>query len=498
MILYAFLLLIAIGVLVAFGNWRRGIFFFILLGAIQDPVRKLIPGAPSYLVLATVPVLFATFFQAFASNPYFRREFRQYHPRPAAAIAAFVISLLPAAVVSATYGPGSWQLTLIGMLSYSTAILSFYLGFIYARNADDIRRLAVFFCLVTAVMLIGTPLEYLGLAKEWTAIGGKALGFKWLRYKPGYIIEMVAGFYRSPDIMGWHAVIMAMLAGILALLGKGRRRYFWIAVACWGIAAAMLCGRRKMVLMLPVYMLTVSLIYWQLRMPFRKLLAAVAIVLVGTYFIYQQIGSSTELENYYTQEQGDIIERFEAHNLGDMIGTYQQNGFWGAGLGTASQGTQHLQVARPRTWQEGGLSRILVELGVPGLLCFLFLCLSFLAAIWRLVCSQLDISVPGLPLSLGLIGIVAANGVSFIYSHQIFGDPFVMGFFCFLLGITFSGERVGIVVRVGAQRPAWLSRYGPPPFARQFAAPQAENSLEAVPCAEVHSVASVADRPPFT
>jgi membrane protein implicated in regulation of membrane protease activity len=394
--------------------------------------------------------------------------FRKVYPQLSKAITAFVISLIPGAVLSATYGSGSWQLTLIGLFSYATVIMGLYLGFIYPRNQEDVRKLMAFFCILTAVMLIGTPIEYLGFAKEWPAIGASALGFDWIRSKPGYIVHMVSGFYRSPDVMGWHAVLSAMLAGTMALYCKGGRRYFWIILAAWGIAATMLCGRRKMLLMLPVYLLVVSWIYWRLRLNVKRLLVMMAILTLIGYQMYKRIGPSSELEKYYfNEEEGEIAHRVEAHGINEVLSTYEQSGFWGEGVGTATQGTQHLEVTRPRTWQEGGLSRLLVELGVPGLVCFLIFGLTFIATLWRMIRSQFDVSAAGFPLLVGLIAIVAANGASFLISHQIFGDPFILCFFSFMIGVTLAGERMGVVVKCPVRRPVRPSRYGAPQFDRR-------------------------------
>jgi len=41
----------------------------------------------------------------------------------------------------------------------------------------------------------------------------------------------------------------------------------------------------------------------------------------------------------------------------------------------------------------------------------------------------------------GLFAVMCANVGSFIVSHQIFGDPFVIIFFAFLCGLILSGAR---------------------------------------------------------
>ncbi len=61
--------LIAAGVAAALLDWRRGLYFLILVAAVQDPIRKLTPGAPGYLVLATAPIWMAMIVGALGTEP---------------------------------------------------------------------------------------------------------------------------------------------------------------------------------------------------------------------------------------------------------------------------------------------------------------------------------------------------------------------------------------------------------------------------------------------
>ncbi len=110
-------------------------------------------------------------------------------------------------------------------------------------------------------------------------------------------------------------------------------------------------------------------------------------------------------------------------------------------MGTATQGTHHLAVKRPRTWQEGGLSRILVELGVPGFICFLMLTIALVRRVIFLVSRRLEPKSREFPIMAGLAAIFFANACSFVVSHQIFGDPFIIVFFSLLVGFLLSVGR---------------------------------------------------------
>ncbi|MFI5295181.1 MAG: O-antigen ligase family protein [Thermodesulfovibrionales bacterium] len=443
MYLYGFFALVAVSSFMALSNWRRGVLLMILIGALQDPIRKMTPGAPGYLVLATTPVFFAMIFNAFSKGLPLWLWFKRSHKKLSFAVTLFLISLVPGAIVSLSNGLGGGLLILIGLLSYLTLIFGWLIGNVYKRNVFETRKVLAFYCVVTSVMLIGTALEYFNLFTDWPTLGTKVLNMEWIRYSDDAIIKLIAGFYRSPDVMGWHAIVAAMLATILAVSGRGGKRFAWIVIAAWGIGMAMLCGRRKMVMMFPLFVMVFTWLYWQARRRTRTVVVAgilLGVVLLG-YSVYDFMGSDTATENYYFHRMGDVPQRLNAGSYAGVVETYQQSGFFGEGLGSAATGAHNLMIERPRVWQEGGLDKLMVELGVPGLTCFLFLTYRLVRTILILVLKRLDPKSEDFALMAGLTGIFFANAGSFIVSHQIFGDPFILSFFSFLTGLLLSAGR---------------------------------------------------------
>jgi len=191
------------------------------------------------------------------------KEFRICYPTIAEAIKVLVVLSIPAALISATYGAGSWLLTIFGAFSYSLIFLAIIAGFHFPRSVRELRRILVIYCLVHGAALVGAVLQYSGEFSDWSTLGSQALGYTWIRYGWGYTVDMISGFYRSSDVMGWHAAAVAMLSLVLARTGKGSSRIAWVALACFAMAALLLCGRRKMVYMLPVFFLALAWVYWQ-------------------------------------------------------------------------------------------------------------------------------------------------------------------------------------------------------------------------------------------
>lgn len=446
MALYALMALVAFAMLRTLGSWRKGIIMMIVIAAVQDPLRKLVPGTPGWLALASVPVFIAVVVVSIGSTRRWWAEFRKNYPPIAKSLQVLAVLSLPAAIISATYSAGSWMLTAFGALSYASIFLAMVAGFHYARSLADVRRLLALYCGIHGVMLTGGILEYLGLFSHWTILGSAALGYDWIRWVPGYTVDMLAGFYRSSDVMGWHASSVCMLSLLLAFTSRGMPRNGWVLLTALAFLALLVCGRRKMVYMLPVFLLALGWIYWQAGRSGKVwaifvllLLPAVSLKLSGDF---RDEGSSNM--RYYTETSNETLDRFQEHGWESVITTIEQSGFFGEGLGTATPGSHHIQVERPRVWQESTPSRLVVELGVPGALAFVAVLLAIVTRVWRLTMRLLHERRASAIYAAGLMAFFLANLGSLTVSGQILADPFVASFLGLLVGLTLSLSRLHV------------------------------------------------------
>lgn len=441
-----FLAYLAAASFLALQNWRRGPFLIVLAAALQDPIRKVHPGAPAWFVLSIAPVFGGMVLGAMQRLPDWWPRFRWYEAPVAKAILVFMAGMVIPVLIDLRYGVSGIKLALMGGFFYGTALANIVLGFYYGNHPGLARRLLAFHVLVTAVMLIGVPLEYRGAFPEWTALGTKVLGNIWIRYIPGYQVRMFCGFYRSPDIMGWHATLMAMTAILLALLSRGiLAKLFWLALAGWGMVGTFFCGRRKFFYMLPLFLLAVLWLNRRRLGRFAPQVVLVGGLALGVFLtIYERVGPYEDVAIYYFRTAGDTMGRAKAHGVDSVIVTFTQayaGGILGKGLGAAATGAHHITSdEKPRAWQEGGLDRLAVELGLPGFLCALFLGWTVARRMVRVGGILGRTQDPDARLFVGILAIAIANAGSFVVSGQIFGDPFVGFFFSLLLGISLAGE----------------------------------------------------------
>lgn len=423
-------------------NWRRGPYWLILIGLFQDPLRKLHPGAPAYLVLMPAPVWVAMMLNAVACGDLSWIRLRTDYPRLSFAASLMALAFTIPVFRSATYGPGSWQLTLLGAYTYVSVFAAILLGAYFPRRPGQIERLLFWYCALAAPLMLGAVLERAGWGERTLLVGTRVFGATWQTARTGRMLAMVSGFFRSPDVLGWHAATLAMF-GVTLALGPARwHRPVWIACAGWAGVALMFCARRKMIAMLPVFAVALVAMEAGLRHVRRLLPLAGGLALaalVGLY-AYYRVGPEAEVEKFYATTSGELGERVQAHAYYDVIGTVRQAGFFGHGLGMALQGTHHIRAARPRIWQESGPTVLMADVGIPGFVAFIVFGLGLLVT--GLEALRRVAAWPPAATYFGLASVVLANGGSALVSSQIFGDPFIGIFLPFMTGLVLSAHRI--------------------------------------------------------
>jgi len=462
---YLLLGLVVVAAAVALRKWRLGILLAILVGMIQDPVRKLTPGAPPLMVLASVPVWLAVYASVMTAEGGARAALQRAYPRLSSVATLFAASLLPPTALAFQYGVEGWQLAVLGLFGYLSPLIAVLVGFAFARHVGDVRRLLMFYSIVSALMLIGTPLEYLKLFPNVLAIGTDALGAHWVRYTGGGVVDLHSGFFRSPDIMGWHAAAAVMLSLALAMQGRSRTDRLWVLVAAWGGVCLLLAGRRKMTMMPIVWAACLGVAL--LGSGRFKRAAALAVMAVAVLFsVYYASGEFDVHESYYVYAgtvttEGPLRVVEDAWN--SVWATYDQAGFLGLGLGAASQGARYLTVSGAESWQESGPSKVMAELGVPGFLCALLLAWTIAAALRATMRAGLTRGGGGV-FSPPLVGFVVANAACFTISHQVYSDAVVLTLTSLMLGTVLGAPRWAAVARPQPQSAP------PAPWARRGAA----------------------------
>ncbi len=421
----------------ALTDWRRGWLLVILCGAMQDPVRKLTPGAPVVISFVVVALYAAILFGA--RNELMRdlAEFSRRFGNLYTSIVVFLFLLVVAALNGLmTYGFDKWKVPLLSGFTYCVPLVAALLGYTWLQREEWMYKFFTLYAAVTSVALIGTVLEYLRV--PWRVLGMVAFEGDFIRHLPGIQIRLLSGVYRGPDVMAWHAAMLTCIAIAMALrFGFGRSALIWGGVASWGFLNCMIAGRRKAIYTVAVFAL---MFVWRYA---RRLRTGQVFALLGTLVLLgglvHEIASNERTSVYaagaVTTRQ-ELTQRLE----GGVGETFRQFGLMGAGLGTATQGVYHLLGNEHLGWQEGGLGKLAVEVGLPGILALAVIGWVVLRLLLRLT-GIADVPGSSQFIRVTLFSLVIANIASFMASAQAYTDA--------VLGLT-TGFFVGCLFATAA------------------------------------------------
>lgn len=415
-------------------DWRRAWLLVIGAGALQDPVRKLTSGAPVWVSFLVVILYAAIIFSARRAILSELRDFGRRFGRIYTIIVMFVFLLLVSAVNGViTFGFKYWPVPLISLFTYLVPLIAAIFGYAWLQREEMMFRFLTIYSIVTAVALLGTMAEYFRVQSP--ILGMVAFSGDYIRHLPGIQIRLLSGIFRGPDIMALHAATLTSIGIAMALrTGVGRQTLIWGSAATWGFVNCMLAGRRKAIYFVVVFVIAFLFRYAR-RVRMAEIFALIAVLAV-LYGVVRNLAAREETSVYArgaVATQEEIRKRFE----GGALETFQQYGFMGAGLGSATQGVHHILPAQNLGWQEGGLGKLAAEVGLPGILTLLALGLVTFGMIMRLT------SIPDVPgssqfLRVVLFSLVSANGASFIASAQAYSDAVLSLTFGFFIGALFA------------------------------------------------------------
>lgn len=443
----AFILLI-VGALIAFADWRKGLLICVLTALLQDPLRKLAPDHPPYFVLF-VGVIFAAawagaYFSRVRLGPRVILDWGRYLRMP---FALFVAVIVLQGVHSLVRW-GSPQMTGIGLLAYMLPVPAVMLAYQFATRGGiaGVRRLMWFYVIFAGLWLSSIYLDYLGF--NWPILG--ELGEGVIIYDVGMVLKGYAGLFRATEVAAWHT---GTTACFLFMLIWGRKLSLpkialIILLAATLIGLGLLTGRRKVLVQLVIFAsVYVFLVAWYMRGAAKLAVVALAAGFIAYTSIIGlmdpdpgekafdshnlQVGPSERYQAYLLRGRsviGDVGDRFDQLGVQPVMWAVDGFGWFGAGLGTGSQGTQHVRGAANvnRGAAEGGLGKITMELGVPGLMVALWLLVAFVRHIGRLLQGVAQKSRHHANFAFGLVAFLAANVAAFSVATQAFGDLFVL------------------------------------------------------------------------
>ena len=430
-------------------EWRIGFFICLIMGFLQDPIRKSMPEEPVYFTVLIGVFIAATMVGAYARGV--RLNFRAVHlwnPVLKLPLTMFIILVLFSSMVTLA-STGSFVLGGIGLLAYLTPLPAILLGYFFTRNEQDVIRAMKVYLGVSIVMTSGIYLSYLGY--DWTIL--RSVGEGLIAYSPsGDELVLYSGFLRSPEIAAWHAGTSICILVLLSLVVKRQSSVTTIAgfLILFFVGGLLLTGRRKFLAEIFLFVSLYGILVTRFRKGIGKhafiLMAGLAVAFIG-YLYFTPDTFKAGFGSYYERGasvQEDGTQRVFLMTIDSFEWVIQRNGFLGSGAGTGSQGSQHFGGGIDLVGQaaEGGLAKVLAELGVPGLVLLIWLFISMGRYLWAIITHVKEENPIRAKLTYGMVTFLIANVLVYVIAHQVFGDLFVLVILGFFLGFILAIPRM--------------------------------------------------------
>jgi hypothetical protein len=447
------LALLAIPVLFALADWRWGLLLCVVTAILQDPLRKIAPDQPVFFVVLVAIVFAGACLGAAVRGVPLTPSSMSGAYRQIGAPMKVLLLLITLQAFNSFVRFENLMLPLIGLITYLLPLPSFIFTYQLVLRGGEarIRQFIWGYLVFTVLALITVYLQYIGF--DWSVlgeVGGSLLIFD--KYS-GMVVRPYSGTFRTSEIAAWHAATAACFVMLLSTWRKVNFRTMLtgMTIAILLVGIAVLTGRRKSVVEVAVFAGT-YLILWII---FKRSSAKLGIFLaflgvVGFGWLVAQLGSDpievTERPSEYSlyverskSAFGDAPERFVELGIAPITWAYESFGLFGAGLGTGTQGGQYFGREQAVAGvAEGGLGKITLELGIPGLFVVGWLAISTFNYLWRVMRTASHISPRVGRLSYALFSFLVANLAAFSVATQAYSDFFILLILGWTLGFLFA------------------------------------------------------------
>jgi hypothetical protein len=449
----AFIMLLALAaVLGCVPNLRSATTTLVLVGFLQDPLRKLIPGEPVYMTASIVLFLLVAFVAALLRGETLGMQgivsWRRTLRRPV----LFMLLVVLAQCVHTLVVTGNPVIPMIGLISYLTPVPAVIFGIRVLGSPTGVRRALVLYVAIAAMLSVSVMLGFLGYESRLLESVGSGVFI----YSSAGAHELQTGFMRATEVAAWH--IGAGVAFAIMLIAPKRLRLASILPTCafsvWMLATIFMTGRRKILIGLLLFAVVYALVLRFLAGSKRGsgvlfLVLAIGSVLVFTLpdmGMFQSEAGAAYLER---TTSGEGFERLGAL-AGELSRVLSGGGLLGMGAGLGAQGSQHYGggVGIVGGSAESGPGRIAAELGILGLIGLVWVGVAVARECRAILRTLAAVDRERAAIVAGFVSFLAMNVAIFLVYHQVFGDPFVLTMIGFVVGGLLGLSRVAGTARL--------------------------------------------------
>ncbi len=416
--------------------------YLILIGFLQDPARKLMASEPVYMTIMVGFIAGCAFLRQMLTNresitaPYFswNQDF----------LAPFSIYLLilAAQFLHALIRYGAPVIPVLGLVFYMAPLVAVSIGYAQFSSFKPMRSFLQMHIAFSVVVAATVLMSFFGVESVLFGEVGSGITI----YDQGTILTAHSGIMRSSEVAGWHmGAAVCFLLILLANRNSLGSLLIASAVITLLLSAIILTGRRKMIFQAVMF----GVLYFPFLRLYQKRLAsgyfvtatALSVALVLAAISIFPMFANSEFELYLLRGSsvfGDATDRFSNLGLGSVAWAIERFGLLGGGLGVAAQGAQHFGGAIASGAGEGGLGKIVSELGAVSLVIIAWLIYVIAIHIHRSLALVSALKPSSLRFTVGVAVFIASNVPTFIVASQVFGDVFVLLIIGLMLGFVFA------------------------------------------------------------
>lgn len=416
--------------------------YILLTGFLQDPARKLMSGEPVYMTVLVGVVVACVVARKMVLNPASLGEpFLRWSHAIMLPLSLY-LTVLVLQFIHAFVRYDSFFIPALGSIFYLAPLLAISVGYSQFPSFAQMRSFLTIFCGLAVLVSLTIILSFNNVQSDLFGEVGSGL----MIYDQGTVLKAYSGLMRSSEIASWHMGACVCFLVIL-LVDKNSLSSLLVVLALVAliISAIILTGRRKMLVQILVFsaLYLPMLRYYQGRLKTDYFVGIVLMVVLG-WFSSELIFTSmtfSEFELYLRRGSsvfGDVSARFEHLGVGSINWAYQRFGIFGGGLGVAAQGSQHFGGSLAAGAGEGGIGKLVAEIGLVSLVFVAWLLYaigSHLNSCIKLVAHKLPNK---LPIVIGIFCFLAANAPTFVVASQVYGDFFILTISGLLLGFLFA------------------------------------------------------------
>ncbi|MFO0075325.1 MAG: hypothetical protein ACK531_03500 [Cyanobacteriota bacterium] len=438
-ILLLFLIFGLLAITLLDGNWEDGLTITILIGFLQDPIRKITPGQPQLMVgLFLVAFLLTAIVLNERAQKYSQKAMFWNVPELTSWIPIY-FGLIGFQALNSLYRFGNPLLSLVGASFYLAPALGLWTGFQIGCRQTLLVKLLKVYLIASIIWAITVFMSYRGVDNILLKEVGKGIE---IVFRYGFHARGASGLWRTSEIASWHLATASCISITLAFASSRSQNQNALLALGTGFAfLTILTGRRKALVLVLSFAAIYLLLFSRRASPAsrERILTSILGIAGISYATYSFLLIGLLGENFgeYLNRsisvQNDLTSRFDDQGIKAALRAFEISDGIGLGAGAAATtgginlgGVAKASIRSLNYVSEGGGGRVIAELGIPGMIIITVLLFMLGMLIFRNFRMLKQLPQQSALLMVGMLSIILANIPSFFTAAQLYGDPFVL------------------------------------------------------------------------